>query len=329
MYLDNHGRKIDYMRISVTDRCNLRCFYCMPHQGISKVSYTSIMKYEDIRKVIEAAVQLGITKFRFTGGEPLVRKDFHKLIELVNHFDNIQDISLTTNGILLKNQAAKLKEAGVNRLNVSLDTLNEEKFNNITRGGNLSDVLYGIEEATNQGLTPIKINVVVIRGTNDDEILDFARMSIKQDVEIRFIEYMPIGNNDNWKSRFIGVDSIKQICEKLGKLIPAETVKGEGPASYYRFKNSNGKLGFISPVSDHFCSDCNRIRLTSDGKLKTCLFSDEELDLKPALKSQEDLMKVLNKAIKMKPEKHNISSDKSWTFGNEYRSKRNMSQIGG
>ncbi|ACB84848.1 GTP 3',8-cyclase MoaA [Natranaerobius thermophilus] len=328
--LDMYGRRIDYLRISVTDRCNLRCFYCMPTSGVEKMSHPQILNFEDIERIVTAAANLGVSKIRFTGGEPLVRKDFSKLVNTISRIPGIEDLSLTTNGVLLAQQGEQLLEAGINRVNISLDTLDNTKFSQITRGGTLAQVLKGKETARNLGLTPLKLNVVVIKGMNDDEIADFARLTMNEDIEVRFIEYMPMSDGENWKKSYLPITDIKEKCSQVGKLLPVETAKGNGPAKYYRLEHGVGKIGFISAVSEHFCGDCNRLRLTSDGKIKTCLFSDEELDLRVALKSNYDIERLLLKAILAKPSQHNLSTIHSEDMlTNDLNRKRGMSQIGG
>ena len=318
---DKYGRSINYLRVSVTDRCNLRCVYCMPSEGIEKLECKDLLKYEEIVNIIEAGAGLGLRKIRFTGGEPLVRKDFVKLIEKVNKIQFIEEISMTTNGIYLDSYAKFLKQAGLKRVNISLDTLKKDKFNNITRGGNIDKVFAGIEAAKNENLTPVKINVVVMRGFNDNEILDFVKLSREKDLEVRFIEYMPIGNSRNWENNYMSASDIKEYCHSHGEIFNAATSEGNGPARYYHLKNGKGKIGFISPVSEHFCSTCNRLRLTSDGKIKNCLFSEDELELKSLTYSKKDIQSVLKQAVREKPYKHQI--------GNLPESKRSMLQIGG
>ena len=331
---DKHGRLIDYLRVSVTDRCNLRCFYCMPPEGIEKLAHSQIMGYEEIKRFIEAAAQLGISKIRFTGGEPLVRKDFYKLIESVKKVPGIEDLSMTTNGTFLADEAHRLKQAGLDRLNISIDTLKENKFTEITRGGQLHEVITGIEKAKRVGLEPVKINIVVIRGTNDDEILDFVKFASEYDVEVRFIEYMPMEEKENWGDAFISMEEVKKICAQLGSLEPTNTSKGNGPAKSYRINDyPKVRLGFISPVSEHFCAACNRIRLTSDGKIKTCLLSNDEIDIRRIIETGNDekLHDVLRQALFAKPSGHRICT-KEIPAGKKcqrYRSKRGMSQIGG
>jgi cyclic pyranopterin phosphate synthase len=306
---DRFRRTIDYMRISVTDRCNLRCIYCMPPEGLSPMAHGEILRYEEIVRVLRVAAGIGVRKIRITGGEPLVRKNVPHLIRLIRDIDGISDLSLTTNGALLEKYAAELAAAGLERVNVSLDSLRSERYREITRGGDINAVFRGIEAAEKAGLVPIKINVVPIRGLNDDEIMDFARMTLHSPHQVRFIEFMPIGRQDLWKpERFIPVEEIRSIVERTGRLNPVKLRKS-GPARYFKFDGAAGVIGFISPLSNHFCGECNRLRLTADGKLRPCLFSETEIDLKPALRGEapdNEIERLIRLSIQVKPEGHNI-----------------------
>ena len=250
---DSFQRPINYLRISVTDRCNLRCIYCMPSDGIYLLSHRDILTYEEIYTIAKAAAELGINKVRISGGEPLVRSGLPKLIQMLAHIDAIDDISLTTNGILLGRYAAKLKSAGLRRVNVSLDTLKPDKFEFITHGNNFSDVLEGIEVARSVGLNPVKLNMVVMSGINDDELLDFATKAINDGWHVRFIELMPFASQSTITSQFLSVSDMRQRLEQLGKLEPCLPSIGNGPAKYFRFPQAKGTIGFITPVSEHFC----------------------------------------------------------------------------
>ncbi|MFQ5987820.1 MAG: GTP 3',8-cyclase MoaA, partial [Dehalococcoidia bacterium] len=279
---DSFQRPINYLRISVTDRCNLRCLYCMPPQGITLSPRSEILRYEEIQAVARAAAGLGINKVRLTGGEPLIRSELTHLIRMLSEIEGIDDISLTTNGVLLRRYAAPLKEAGLRRVNVSLDTLNRGRFQRITGSDRLKDVLDGIEAAREAGLEPVKLNMVVMRGMNDDEVLDFARLTIEQGWHVRFIETMPFGKGE--RLDFIPAVEIKERLLSLGGLEPSLPSDSNGPAKYFRFSEAKGTLGFISPLSEHFCFNCNRLRLTVDGQLRPCLLSDEEVDLRKPLR---------------------------------------------
>ena len=321
--LDSFGRSINYLRVSVTDRCNLRCLYCMPPEGVPKISHNEILSYEEVRTVVKVAAKLGINKIRLTGGEPLVRAGLPKLIKMLSQIEGIQELSLTTNGTLLKKHAVELKQAGLSRVNVSLDTLKADKLQHITRLGKLKDVLEGIEAAKEAGLHPIKINTVVMRGINDDEILDFARMTCEEAWHVRFIELMPFKD----VAEFVPSAELRQHISLLGKLEPCASLTGNGPATYYRLAGAKGTIGFINPLTDtSFCSRCNRIRLTSDGKLRPCLLGEDEIDLKKALRnnaSLEEVKRLILKAVVSKPEHHLLKKDSARVV------KRRMSQIGG
>jgi GTP 3',8-cyclase len=308
--VDSHNRRINYMRISITDRCNLRCQYCMPKEGIPLFHHSDILRYEEILRVASLAVKNGITKIRITGGEPLVRKGVDHLVQQLGQLKGIQDLSMTTNGILLEEFAHPLHQAGLKRVNISMDSLDPEKYQKITGGGELSRVWAGIEAAKAMGFSPIKINVVAIAGFNDMEILDFARLTMHDALQIRFIEFMPIGDANEWQPEHsIPCEEIKRRIESYHPLTPVHSGRNgyDGPARLFRFPQAPGMIGFISPISDHFCNSCNRLRLTADGKLKTCLFSDEETDLTSLLRSgasDEELEKRLSQAISQKPLRH-------------------------
>jgi GTP 3',8-cyclase len=310
---DNCSRVIDYLRISVIDRCNLRCVYCMPSSGIVPLEHTSILSYEEIIRIVRIAVKLGVKKIRLTGGEPLVRKNLFHLVSSIAAISGIEDISLTTNGQLLSDMADALAAAGLNRVNVSLDSLRTDRYREITRGGDLALALDGIAAAEKAGLNPVKINMVPVRGLNEDEIEDFARLTLNGPAHVRFIEYMPIGATQFWsEDKYIPTDIIKNRVERIA---PLEVVKARrnGPARYFRFEGAPGVIGFISPLTHHFCSYCNRLRLTSDGKLRPCLFSETEIDLKSALRSHapdSEIERLLMLAIGIKPESHELTGEK-------------------
>ena len=323
---DSFQRPIDYLRISVTDRCDLRCIYCMPPGGVSLLPHDSILTYEEIYAIAQAAAEMGIKKIRLTGGEPLVRSGLPKLVKMLAQIKAIDDISLTTNGTLLERYAVELKEAGLRRVNVSLDTLRQERFKHITRcGNNLDDVLKGIETAKSVGLNPVKINMVVVAGINDDEIRDFAAKTIDEEWHVRFIELMPSAGASTTAAQFISVTDMRKRLEVLGELEPCLPSVGNGPAKYFRFHQSKGTVGFITPISEHFCFKCNRLRLTADGKLRPCLLSDDEIDLKTPLRSgvsREGLKQLFEEAVARKPLHHHLAEN--------YTPKdRPFSQVGG
>lgn len=317
---DNHGRNINYLRISVTDRCNLRCVYCMPEEGITSLEHEDILRFEDTLKIVKAATSLGINKIRYTGGEPLVMKDIDKLIYETSKLQGIEDIAMTTNGILLSDMAEDLKKAGLKRVNISLDTLNKDKFKSITRIGSLDKVLESIDKCLRIGIKPVKINTVLLRGINDVEFGDFLNLIRDLPVEVRFIELMPIGEGIKMyeKNKLSFLDMLKLHPE----LTQIETKKSS-TAELYKLEGAKGKIGFISPVSCKFCSDCNKIRLTSTGTIKPCLHSKEEIDLRKYLSNEEMLTNVLKSAIFNKPLEHHLEDE------NASRSEKVMSQIGG
>jgi cyclic pyranopterin phosphate synthase len=329
-HLDAYNRPISYLRISVTDRCNLRCVYCMPPQGVDKRSHAEILRYEEIETVVRAAATLGITKVRLTGGEPLVRPGIVDLVRMLARVEGIDDLAMTTNAILLSNYAKGLAQAGLRRVNISLDTLRPERFERITRCGKLEDVLTGMEAARQAGLEPIKINTVVIREMNDDEVVDFARQTMEPGWHVRFIEVMPIGNGmaveSNWKDHVVTAREIReQIKAVLGPLEPAKVLPGGGPARYYRLPGAKGTLGFITPISEHFCHQCNRLRLTADGHLRPCLLSDYEIDLRTPLRNgadEEQIKMLILQSIVSKPLQHHLDESQP-------PKGRVMSEIGG
>ncbi|OGP88833.1 MAG: cyclic pyranopterin phosphate synthase MoaA [Deltaproteobacteria bacterium RBG_16_48_10] len=327
MLLDPYKRKINYLRISVTDRCNLRCRYCMPEEGIPLISHGEVLTYEEILRIVRVFAAEGISKIRLTGGEPLIRKGIVDFISRLSQIKEVKDLSLTTNGILLKELARDLRQAGLNRINISLDSLRKDRFFQITRKDDFERVWSGIEAALEVGLSPIKINMVAIKGLNDDEIESFARLTLHLPLTVRYIEYMPSGNGESWKETdLLTIPQINQRLEKLGPLIPVPSDHWDGPAKRFWINGALGEIGFIGAVSSHFCSDCNRLRLTSDGKIRTCLFSDEEIDVKEILRkggSDCDLRDRLLAALKAKPEKHHIDSCQF------KKCQRNMSAIGG
>ena len=328
--LDAYNRPISYLRISVTDRCNLRCIYCMPPEGVVWRAHEEILRYEEIETIVRAATDLGITKIRLTGGEPLVRPGIVELVRMLALVPGVDDLAMTTNGVLLARYAAALAEAGLRRVNVSLDTLRPERFQRITRRGRLEDVLAGIEAARQVGLEPIKINTVVMRGMNDDEVVNLARKTMEAGWNIRFIEVMPVGNgvlaDGGWHDRVVTGQEVKQRIEAaLGRLEPAKMATGSGPASYYRLPGASGTLGFITPVSEHFCYRCNRLRLTADGQLRPCLLSDQEIDLRTPLRQGADVAQIralLLRGIESKPMRHHLNEC-------ELPETRVMSEIGG
>lgn len=311
---DSFERKIDYLRLSVTDRCNLRCTYCMPEGGVPKLDHSEILSYEEILTLANVAVGMGISKIRITGGEPLVRKDILTLCSKISRIPGIRSLSITTNGVLLPVFAQGLYEAGIRRINVSLDTLKPEKFAAITRHDRFAEVWEGIAAADRAGISPIKLNAVVLRGVNDDEIEDLARLTLSYPYHVRFIEHMPfrVGEREGGENKFVAALEILERLKRVAPLSVCDESQSNGPAVHYRFRDAPGKIGIISPVSDHFCPSCNRLRVTAEGKLRTCLFSTEETDLREALRNKlpaETLSEIIRAAIARKPKKHELSSE--------------------
>jgi len=323
---DNFQREINYLRISITDRCNLRCIYCMPPEGVKSIPHQEILRFEEIIRLIQAAVLVGIRKVRLTGGEPLVRRNLPDLIRAINSIPEVDDLALTTNGTLLAPQAEELKKAGLKRLNISFDSLKPERYRYITRGGKIDDVLEGIKTALALDLKPVKINTVVIKGFNDDEICDLAQVTLKYPLHIRFIELMPVASIDWTQENYLSTEKVKMVIKnQLGSLQKMDKLAGNGPAKYYRLAGAKGTIGFITAQSNHFCASCNRLRLSSTGTLRPCLYDQKEVDLKGALRkgaSIEELAELFAYTILYKPKGHSLT--KGWPD-----KKRVMSQIGG
>ncbi|MFC2022062.1 GTP 3',8-cyclase MoaA [Chloroflexota bacterium] len=321
---DSWQRQINYLRISVTDHCNLNCVYCSAG-SVPHLSQSEILSYEEIQRVVQVAASMGINRVRLTGGEPLLRSDLSKLVWMFSQIEGIDDVSLTSNGMLLGKYAVELKEAGLKRVNVSLDTLKRERFKRISGSDKLGEVLSGIEVARLVGLNPIKINMVVLRGINDDETIDFARMSASQGWHVRFIEFMPFGLPKAEAIGTVSTQEIKNHIQSLGKLEPYTGKAGNGPARYYRLPAAKGTIGFISPMTEHFCHTCNRLRLTSDGQLRPCLLDDDEVNLKEHLRNganTDELKQLIQQAVVIKRERHHLSEGLA-------PGRRSMNQIGG
>jgi cyclic pyranopterin phosphate synthase len=344
MLQDAFGREIDYLRISVTDRCNLRCVYCMPPQGVEWKARSEILTYEEITTVVRAAAALGIRKIRLTGGEPLVRPDVERLVEMIAAVPGIEDVSLTTNAVLLDRHAEPLSRAGLRRVNVSLDTLRPDRFEQITRFGHIDDVWRGLQAAERVGLAPIKLNAVVVRGMNDDELADMARLTLDHAWHVRFIELMPVANEGDWGGhlpppghRLVTAEEMQaRLSDQLGipelfagTLLASSAVPGNGPARVFRLPHAKGTLGFITPVSQHFCPTCNRLRLTADGKLRPCLLADGEVDVMGALRSnasEATVQALFARAVENKPERHRLNEEIAPAA---LMGQRVMAQIGG
>ena len=323
-FLDTFHRHIDYLRISVTDLCNLRCSYCTA-SATPHLTHDDILRYEEIGRVVEAAALLGVTSIRLTGGEPLIRPGVSQLVKIIAAVPGITDISMTTNGILLPEQAGDLKEAGLTRVNISLDTFKPERFASICGVDQLSRVLAGIEAAGMAGLNPVKINTVILRGINDDEILDVANKSLDDGWHVRYIEEMPLVESENGH-KMVSIEEIRSIIEKeLGELEPCWPTEGRGPAKYYRLPGASGSIGFIAPVTGCFCAECNRFRLTADGRLRPCLLRDDEVDVKTALRNGagiEEIQQLMLQAAHLKQERHQLGTKVGSMI-------RQMWQIGG
>jgi len=327
--IDRYNRHLNYLRISVTDRCNLRCIYCLPEEFVPKLSHPDILTYEEILRIVRIGMRLGISKVRVTGGEPLVRKGVCDFLKSLSEMEGISDVSLTTNGVFLKDKIRKIRDAGIRRINISLDTLDREKFRQITRRDNFDQVWEGIGLAQELGFDPIKINVVALRGINDDELTDIAALSFSYPFHIRFIEHMPMGNSEfsiqNSDPPLLAPEIMTRISV-LGKLNPVKNSRNDGPADRFRFEGAKGEVGVIRPLSHHFCYKCNRLRLTASGQLRACLLSDYQEDMKTPLRngcSDDELANIFFKAVSMKPFEHRLSNENAESVSSP------MSAIGG
>ena len=329
MLIDPFGRAITYFRISLTDRCNLRCVYCMPHKGLQWQPREEQLSAGEIVRVVEAAASEGVTRVRLTGGEPLVHPHVVEIVRGIASIKGIDEVSLTTNAILLAQLAQPLADAGLKRVNISLDSLDADKFRRITRGGKIDRVWKGIAAAERAHLAPLKLNTVIVRGLNADELPALAQLTIENDWHVRFIEVMPIGNAQDWGEGFSAPDeryvSVQEMRAALSTfdLQPVTAPIGNGPARTYRIPGALGTVGFISPLGEHFCQNCNRLRLTSDGKLRSCLVIPAEVSLRDAVRHGKPLEDFFRQALAQKPEHHDMLV--SVPAG----SQRGMSQIGG
>ncbi|TVY05539.1 GTP 3',8-cyclase MoaA [Paenibacillus cremeus] len=329
---DRFGRIHDYLRISVTDRCNLRCVYCMPEEGMEFEPEERLLSFHEITEVVRVLAGYGVRKLRITGGEPLVRKNLEQLIAMLSAIPGIEDIALTTNAIYFASRAERLREAGLTRINISLDSLRADRFALITRGGDITRVLASIEEAVRVGLDPIKLNVVLMKGINEDEIEDFLRLTIERKLNVRFIEYMPIGHDDQgWKSKYIPLSTVLERCEKQGWVVEAyeQGLRGNGPSQNFRIAGALGTFGLIHPVSDHFCETCNRLRLTADGNIKPCLYWSDEFNVRKVIGDDEALADLFFRALDVKPESHEMAKALLSESQSHTPTERRMSQIGG
>jgi cyclic pyranopterin phosphate synthase len=324
--VDGFNRGISYLRLSITDRCNLHCIYCVPPYDERKLGHKDILRYEELLRVVRIAIKLGINKIRLTGGEPFVRKGVGEFIPMLTALKGLDDVSLTTNGVYLGDNLDMLKAAGIKRINVSIDSLKRERFKSIARFDYFNRVWEGIEKARDMGFSPIKLNVVIMKGVNDNEVLDFGRLAIEQPYYIRFIEWMPIGLQADSLAFIPNPEIEKALVNRFGPLIPVSPGQNDGPARRFRFDRGRGEIGFISPISHCFCRDCNRLRLTANGMLLPCLLSDREVNIKDPLRRgclDEELIEVFLKAVDLKPECHPLGLD------NQRKVQRKMCSIGG
>lgn len=324
---DNFGRNIDYIRISVTDRCNLRCVYCMPEEGVENIMHRNVLTFDEILRICKVLAKNGLKKVKITGGEPLVRRGVANLIKQIKDIDGIESVTITTNGVLLSEQYHNLVGAGVDSITVSLDTMDREKYAKITRRDEFRRVIDGIKYAQRENKVRLKINAVPIYGLDEAEILSLIEFARESDTDVRFIEVMPIGAGTEFES--ITEDDIRKVIEKhYGKLTLCEEIRGNGPSVHYSLDGFKGKIGFISAISHKFCDKCNRVRLTADGYLKTCLQFEAGVNLMPYLregKTDAELMEALSYGISQKPKAHQFDQKENF----EKREYRNMSQIGG
>lgn len=327
--IDRYGRSITYLRISLTDRCNLRCVYCMPKDGLQWQPLAEQLTVDEIIRVVETASRCGVKRVRLTGGEPLVHPHIVEIVRRIASIPEIEEVSLTTNAMLLEKLAQPLADAGLRRVNISLDTLDRDKFTRITRGGEIDRVWRGIAAAEQAHLTPIKLNAVIVHGLNADELPDLATLTVEHDWHVRFIELMPIGNVQDWgegfptsSNRYVSVQEMLTRLSGL-RLQSEQAVIGNGPAKTFRIPGALGTVGFISPLGEHFCESCNRLRLTADGKLRPCLDRSNEVSLREAIRSAQLLDDYFHQAILGKPQQHNMLSSCSNNL------QRGMSQIGG
>ena len=304
--IDQFGRRVEYVRVSVTDKCNLRCVYCMPLEGLDWLKRESLLSYEEITSVLRTMAGMGLKKVRISGGEPLIRKDLHHLVRMVAEIPGIEDISLSTNAVLLGDQAQDLRDAGVSRVNISLDSLQEARVDAIARRpDSFAGIMRGLEAAEAVGFDPIKINVVLIGGQNDDEIEDFARITRDRPWHVRFIELMPTGSNLGLSAdNFVSCQDALARIRRMGSIEPVQGPAGNGPATYFRFPGAAGTVGVITPMSHNYCDRCNRMRLTADGQLRPCLFGSLQTNLRDPLRAGVDLVPLIEETLRIKPERH-------------------------
>ncbi|HEX8317511.1 GTP 3',8-cyclase MoaA [Longimicrobium sp.] len=303
---DGFGRRIEYLRISVTDKCNLRCVYCMPEEGLPWLKREQILRYEEIAEIVRVMADQGLRRIRITGGEPLVRRDLPALVRMIRAVPQIEDVALSTNAVLLTEMADELRYAGVDRVNVSLDSLRPDRIDAISRrAGSADGIFRGLEAAERAGFAPIKVNCVVMRGRNDDEVADFAAITRDRPWHVRFIEVMPTGENLGVSAdEFVSSDEILENIGRIGDLRPVAGPAGNGPARYYAFDGAAGTVGVITPMSHNYCDRCNRMRLTADGQLRPCLFGHAQTNLRDPLRRGEPLEPLIRQTLRIKPERH-------------------------
>lgn len=326
--IDQHNRQIDYLRISVTDRCNLSCLYCKPRASLQLLRDSDILSFDELHRIVTLVAPLGISRVRITGGEPLARAGIVDFIAAIGSLPGLRDISLTTNGVLLADQLDALREAGMPRLNISLDSLDPVRFREITGSDCWHAVWNGIARAEESGFFPLKINMVPVRGLNDSEVVQFARLTLERRLHIRYIEFMPIGSDDRWtRDACVPSDEVRAAIEReVGPLEPLAAPETGGPSANYQIPGARGIIGFISPITRHFCDSCRRLRLTADGKIRPCLLSDTEIDIRSALRSgcdDQELERLLRLSLAVKPDRHHVAD----SGANRYQ--RTMSRIGG
>lgn len=324
--VDRFQRSLNYLRISITDHCNLRCLYCAPDQLIPKLRHDEVLSYEEIIKIVTVGAQLGISKLRITGGEPLTRKGVDSFFQQVCAVEGIEECSLTTNGVLLKKHLPAIRRAGIKRLNISLDTLSEKRYQTITGRDQFHQAWDAIMTAHEMGFHPIKINAVILKGHNDDEWADLAKLTYQYPFNVRFIEYMPMGRAARNKKSTHPIKALKERLGQVEELIPLDHSPNDGPAERWRFKSAKGEIGFIGALSNHFCATCNRLRLTASGQLRACLLADAQVDVKTPLRggaSDTELAQLFLAAARIKPERHHLCDD------SDHPNSAEMSSIGG
>jgi cyclic pyranopterin phosphate synthase len=324
---DQFGRRIDYLRISVTDKCNLRCTYCMPVEGLEWIPRPELLTYEEIASAVAQMAELGLRRVRLTGGEPLVRRDLPDLVRMLRSIPAIEDIALSTNAVLLPQFAAELRETGLDRVNISVDTLRRDRFEAIARRPVrfFDAMLEGIEAAERAGFAPLKVNTVMLRGLNDDELPELAALTRERPWHVRFIELMPVGENLHLSDRFVSADEILARVRAIEELVPDDGPPGNGPARYFRFPGAPGSVGVITPMSHNYCDRCNRMRLTADGQLRTCLFGTHEVDLRTPIRAGIPVRHAVRRALDGKPERHLLQLGSSRGSGGLAA----LSQVGG